>query len=319
MALSGVFPRYYPGRTALCPDGSGPRLGTMRAHSSHTSAPARDLVVHRAAPSSASAPDATGAALDHHLASLLAPASFEADQYRLLRDRLDVLREEERLQVVALTSPTVGDGKTVTAINLAGTFAQSAEARVLLVDADVRRPAVGAYLGLGGRPTPGLVDVMLDPARSLADVARRHPRFNLWIVPAGQSPLPAWQVFKAPRLGELLDEARRTYDYIIVDTPPVLPVPDTRLVAGWVDGVLLVVAAHKTPRKLLEEALGVLEPEKVLGLIFNQDDRPLAGYYGRYGAYYARSASQPSGRAGWWQRALETLGRRGNGPRQPHR
>jgi Mrp family chromosome partitioning ATPase len=130
--------------------------------------------------------------MDEHLVSLLAPASFEADQYRLLRDRLEVLRDEGRLQVVAVTSPAVGDGKTVTAINLAGTLAQSPEARVLLVDADVRRPAVAPYLGLGSRPTPGLTDAMLDPARGLADVAHRHPLCNIWVVPAGQSPLPAW-------------------------------------------------------------------------------------------------------------------------------
>jgi capsular exopolysaccharide synthesis family protein len=255
--------------------------------------------------------------MDDHLVSLLAPASFEADQYRLLRDRLDLLRAEGPLQVVAVTSPAIGEGKTVTAINLAGTFAQSAEARVLLVDADVRRPSVAAYLGLEVPEAPGLTDAMQDRNRSLTEVARRHPRFNLWIVPAGKSPLPAWQVFKAPRVGELLDEARRAYDYIVVDTPPVLPVPDTRLVSGWVDGVLLVVAAHTTPQKLLEEALSAVDPAKVLGLVFNRDERPLAGYYGTYGAYYAPSA-RPARRAGWWHRALETLTRHANGQRWRH-
>jgi capsular exopolysaccharide synthesis family protein len=253
--------------------------------------------------------------MDQHLVSLLAPASFEADQYRLLRDRIEARPEEARLRVVAVTSPGVGEGKTITAINLAGTFAESADARVLLVDADVRRPAVTEYLGLGARVTPGLVDALLDRARSVADVARRHPRLNLWVLPAGQSPLPPWQVFQAPRLGELLDEARRTFDYVVVDTPPVLPVPDTRLVASWVDGVLLVVAAHKTPVKLLEEAVSALEPAKVMGLVFNHDDRPLAGYYGHYGSYYAPRPAQPRGRGGWWRRAFGTLARRDNGQR----
>jgi capsular exopolysaccharide synthesis family protein len=256
--------------------------------------------------------------MDQHLVSVLAPGSFEADQYRLLRDRMEALPEEGQLRVVAVTSPGVGEGKTITSINLAGTFAQSPDARVLLVDADVRRPAVTAYLGLGARATPGLVDALLDRTRSVADVARCHPRLNLWVLPAGHSPLPAWQVFQAPRMGELLDEARRTFDYVVVDTPPVLPVPDTRLVAGWVDGVLLVVAAHKTPLKLLEEALTALDPAKVMGLVFNHDDRPLAGYYGHYGSYYAPPAAQPGDWGGWWHRALKTLARRSNGRRWQH-
>jgi succinoglycan biosynthesis transport protein ExoP len=78
-------------------------------------------------------------------------------------------------------------------------------------------------------------------------------------------------------------EARRDFDCVLVDTPPSLLLPDTRLIERWVDGIVLVVAAHKTPRKLVAEALNVLDPAKMLGVIFNADDQPTSSYYGYYG------------------------------------
>lgn len=246
--------------------------------------------------------------MDPHLISLLAPTSFEADQYRTLRHRLDALRKDSGVQVVAVTSPAVGDGKTITAINLAGTLAESQEARVLLVDADVRRAAVAKYLDLRD-PAPGLVEALADPDCALEDVIRRHPASNLWVLPAGQCPPAAYEALKSARLGELLGQARRRYEHVVLDTPPLIPVPDARVIAGWVDGFLLVAAAHRTPRKLVEEALNIVDPPKMLGLVFNLDDRPLHAYYGYYGSYYHYGASHQGGWAGWWRRLLETLGR----------
>ena len=80
----------------------------------------------------------------------------------------------------------------------------------------------------------------------------------------------------------VLAEARRRYDFIVLDTPPLLPVFDSALLANSVDGVLMVVAANQTPRKLLGEALNLLDPAKVLGIVFNRDTRPMFGYYNAY-------------------------------------
>jgi capsular exopolysaccharide synthesis family protein len=184
---------------------------------------------------------------------------------------------------VAVTSPNVEDGKTTTAINLAGALAHAPDARVLLVEVDFRRPTATRYLGLDGAGSRGLVDAILDPAVGLTDIVRRRPPFNLSLAPAGDSAVAPYEILGSPRLGELLEEARGSYDYIVVDTPPLVPVPDCRLIGKWVDGFVVVVAADKTPRKLLEEALNLLDPAKVLGLVFNEDHRPLAGYH--YGSY----------------------------------
>jgi capsular exopolysaccharide synthesis family protein len=249
--------------------------------------------------------------VDEHLVSLVSPASFPAEQYRALRHIVEQMHRDGALQVAAVTSPAPGDGKTTTAINLAGALAQAPEARVLLIDADLRRPSVdlrrlsvGVQLGGDDSGRPGLVEALLDPTVSLEDAVRLYPPFNLAVLPAGRSPDRPYEVLKSPRLEELLKEARRRYDFVVVDTPPVVVVPDSRIIAKWLDGFLLVVAAHKTPLKLVEEAVNLLDADKVIGIVFNQDDRPLSGYYGDY---YGYAPSSRHDRVGWWARVAEKI------------
>jgi capsular exopolysaccharide synthesis family protein len=239
-----------------------------------------------AAASAAPAPDRTR--LEEHLATLLSPHSFESDQYRVLRHFLEQARLENGQTVLAITSPASGDGKTTTAINLAATLAQSPGTRVLLADTDLRRPFVAANLGVD-EPGPGLVGAILDAQLDLGAVVRPTP-FHLDVLPAGTPPANAYQVLESRRVGQLIEAARAAYDYVVLDTPPVVLVPDCRLMSQWVDGFLVVVAAHRTPRKLLGEALSALDPAKVLGIVFNGDDR-------RYGGYYR----QGSGRKSRWE------------------
>jgi capsular exopolysaccharide synthesis family protein len=234
-------------------------------------------------------PADSGGGVDDHLVSLVAPAAFEAEQYRALRHTVEQLHKTRDLRIVAMSSPGVGDGKSITAINLAGALAQAPDARVLLVDADLRRPSVAGLLALGGSDGPGLVNLILDPALTLERVARPRPPFNLSVIAAGDVAPSPYELLKSPRLGELLEEARRRYDYIVLDAPPLCPVQDCRVIARWVDGFLLVVAAHHTPRRLVGEALNVVERGKMLGLVFNGDDQPPSSFYGYYG-YYGRSA-----------------------------
>jgi len=219
--------------------------------------------------------------VDPHLVTLTSPGSFAAEQYQGLRLTIERLRRGRTLQVIAVTSPAAGEGKTLTAINLAGALAQSAEARVLIIDADLRAPAVGDKFGLHASPGPGLVGAILDRRKTLTDVVRRRTPFAMDILPAGERATSPYELLRSARLGELFQEARRAYDYVIVDTPPLVAVPDCRVLASVVDGFLIVVAAHRTPKRLVEEALSIVEPTKTIGLIYNGDERPLAGYYSR--------------------------------------
>jgi polysaccharide biosynthesis transport protein len=246
----------------------------------------------------APAPAAVCAGVDEHLASVLRPQSYESDQYRVLRHFLEQARAARGLKVLAVTSPAAGDGKTITAINVAATLARSAGARVLLVDADLRRPLVAAKLGLGD-PGGGLVGALLDTGVDVASAVRRTP-FRLDVLPAGTPPVDAYNVLESPRMGQLIESARGSYDYVVVDTPPMLLVPDARLLSRWVDGFLVVVAAHRTPRALLADTLSAFEEGAVIGIVFNGDDRPLRGYSSYYGSYHApRAAREPRWRRLW--------------------
>jgi capsular exopolysaccharide synthesis family protein len=246
--------------------------------------------------------------VESHLVSLVAPSGLEAEQYRALRHVVEQRHKSQALSVIAISSPGVGDGKTTTAINLAGALAQGADNSVLLVEADLRHPSIGSMLGFNGSRTLGLVDAILDPGLTLASIVQSRPPFNLSVVLAGQVPPSPYEVLKSPRLGALLEEARAQYDYIVMDTPPLALVQDCRVVARWVDGVVVVVAAHQTPRSLLETALDVVDPTKLIGIVFNGFDN-LGGHHGHhYADYDATPEPEEAERRGALTRITQKVG-----------
>jgi capsular exopolysaccharide synthesis family protein len=242
--------------------------------------------------------------VDDRLVTLLTPNSFAGEQYRTLRHLVEKMHTETGVSVVGVSSPSIGDGKTTTAINLAGALAQARETKVLLIDMDLRRPAVNGQLGLRGFNPKGVVAV-LGAGASLDDVIVELPMFNLSIIPSGPRQSAPYELLKSSRLHQMMDEARRRFDYVIVDTPPVIAVPDCRVISSGVDGFLIIVNAHKTPTRLLGETVSVLGQSKVLGLIFNRDDQPIAEHlYNSYGP-------DPSG--GWTGSIRRRLRRNGHG------
>src|SRR5437879_11625843 len=138
--------------------------------------------------------------IDEHLVSLFAPNSYEAEQYRTLAHMIELMHKDTGLQVLAVTSPTPGDGKTTTAINLAGALAQAPEARVLLMCADLRRPSVIEHLGMAHPHPVGLATAILNPGHTLTRLVERRGMFNLSFLPARPSLATRQQALKAPRL-----------------------------------------------------------------------------------------------------------------------
>jgi capsular exopolysaccharide synthesis family protein len=270
---------------------AGSMSGAAAAHPTATNASMRAVPpTIPAAPAAAVAGRAvdvtasTPREIDEHLVSLVEPSSFASEQYRVLRHTLEQLHRTAGHSIFGIGSPSASDGKTTTALNLAGALGQAHDARVLLIEADLRCPTMAARLGLNASGLPGLVEAIQSSHAGIADVAQRLTAYNLSVVLAGESPVAPYEILKSPRLGELLDEARRHYDYVVIDTPPIVAFPDCRILNNWVDGWLIVVAAHRTPRKLLEESLDLMEESKTVGFVFTHDERFRANarYYGAY-------------------------------------
>lgn len=232
----------------------------------------------------------TPTSLDPYLVGLKAPSSFAAERYQGLRMTVERLKEQRDVRLIAITSPSAGEGKTVTAMNLAAMLARGSNARVLLMDADLRRPAIAARLGTATTDARGLADLIADANVSLGSVTHKVDGANLWFVPSGTRVGPIHEMLRSSPFERVLQEARGQYDFVVLDTPPLLAVFDATQIARLVDGLLVVVAANHTPRKLLAEALTLLEPANVLGIVFNRDKQPPFGYYNTsYRQYFQES------------------------------
>jgi polysaccharide biosynthesis transport protein len=216
-------------------------------------------------------------------AGVAPPGSFAAEQYQNLRLKVERLQHARGVRVIAVTSPGPNDGKTLTSINLAAALARGPGAKVLLIDADLRRPSVGPQLGVPYEAT-GLVGALGESAARLEEIARPVDGMpGLFVVPAGAATHDVHELLRSARFEQLLQDARATFDYVVLDTPPLVPVCDAAVMSRFVDGLLVVVAAHETTPKQLDEALSLLDESKTLGLVFNGDDRSRAS---KYDAYY---------------------------------
>lgn len=193
------------------------------------------------------------------------PDSPAAEQYRLLRTRLEGRDRGRRSQFVLVTSPGVGDGKTITSANLALTMAQEFQHTVVLVEADMRRPALAALFGV--RPEPGLVDVLVGAA-TLDDALVSVPGHNLFVLPAGHAAGRSTELLASSMMSRVAEALRSRFDRIVIDTPPVT-LADTHVLARLADGVLFVVRAGVTPQPALEHALAGVDRERVIGIVLN--------------------------------------------------
>jgi capsular exopolysaccharide synthesis family protein len=201
--------------------------------------------------------------------SLLQPESFVAEQFRTLRARLEALAAERPIRTIAVTSAMPGEGKTTAALNLALVTAMSVGRRVLLVDCDLRRPKIHVALGL--RPEFGLAEVLTGQT-SLDRAVIKVEGTNLEVLPVRGTPSNPSELLGSERMRALVEELARSYDQVILDTPPTLAMPDAKTVAELVDGLVFVVRADTTPEADVSAALDVLDRRRILGVVLNGVD-----------------------------------------------
>lgn len=217
----------------------------------------------------------------NHVVMVTDPHSVAAEQYRLLALKIRRRLSEINSPVLAVSSFLGGEGKTITSLNLAMALAGSVAGRVLLIDSDLRKPRVHEYLGLTA--SKGLSDLLLAPDDDTAKYVWKLK--DLYIMPGGSSLANPVSLLVSKSTGSVLERLRSEFDFIVVDTPPVLPVVDTHILAGLVDGVVLVVRARQTRREMVELGLDGFQVPNLLGAVVNDVDYQRSGYGYAYQYY----------------------------------
>ena len=231
---------------------------------------------------------AAPAGLDPVLAVALRPRSSEAEAYRGLRTQLYFSTQGRGNQVIQITSPTPGDGKTTTAANLAVAIAQSGK-RVALVECDFRKPRIAKLFHLPPAEA-GLAGAIAGTA-SLPSAVQPSGVANLDLIPCGSRPANPAELLTSPAFQRVLGELKAKYDFVILDTPPLLAVSDPAAVAPRADGVLLVLRMSKSARPAAERAREQLTAlgANVLGVVVNGAASPRGDGY-NYGSGSYRSS-----------------------------
>lgn len=213
------------------------------------------------------------------------------EAYKNLRTNLMFSTAGDGCKVILVTSPEQGEAKSTTAVNLALSFSQN-NAKVLLVDGDLRLPTVARKLALDG--APGLTDLLVGRAKT--NEAMRVLSNGLYLLPSGTVPPNPVELLGARQMENMIEFLRKSFDYIIIDTPPVNVVSDALVLSPRADGTVLVVRQGVSTMKSTEEAIRKLEfaEAKILGFVFTDvhSEKKHGKYGGKYGYSYSRRKSE---------------------------
>lgn len=198
----------------------------------------------------------------------------------------------EKGNLIMISSGFPNEGKTFTSINLALSIASELDHTVLLVDADVARPAVTSYFGID--KGPGLVDYLLGDQPDLSNLLIKTDIPKLTLLPAGKRHHHSTELLASESMRNLLEELSERYPdrVIIFDSPPLLVTTEASVLASLVGQIVIVVESEKTTQTALKEALSLLDPDKSIGLVLNKSRQPFGSEYGMYYGYYGHEKSQ---------------------------
>lgn len=226
------------------------------------------------------------------IATLTASAHLAMEKFRILAVRLKLLGEQKSLRTLVVTSGVAEDGKSFVSINLAAALADVTKQRVLLLEGDVRKPVQSNLLGV--TPAGGLTDAIADPGQPWSAYVQHVENLNIWVMTAGTRTSQDAPVLHDPKLPALLKRLSESFDWIIIDSPPLTPLADVNVWSRYSDGILLVVRQGHTPRKLLREGVEGLHKPNIVGLVINQSDEMEHSYYGYYMKRYGQKRPAPT-------------------------
>jgi capsular exopolysaccharide synthesis family protein len=258
------------------PAGSDPARATVQLVTSERDQPAEGSILPVAIERDEERAELTmWPSSDLRLVALTDPEGIGAEKFRALVARLGHLREDRELRSVQVTSSVMNEGKTVVSDNLAVTLAKYSGSRTLLVEGDLRRPRLMTRLGLDR--LPGLNDWYAARNRDLGEFTYRIKGLPLWILPAGTLCKQPGHILQSSRFANAFAQLILQFDWVIVDSTPMLPVVDANLWSAVVDGTLVVVRENMAPVRALKKGLEALDRPKLVGVVFNET-LPLSHY-----------------------------------------
>jgi capsular exopolysaccharide synthesis family protein len=216
---------------------------------------------------------------ESRLVSLHKEGSLGAEKFRFLAVRLRHLRQSRPLKKILITSTIPQEGKSTVAANLACTLARRKPQKTLLLEGDLRRPNIASRFGLG--QLPGLCEWLSGetPAINLY----RLENLGFWMLPAGTAPENPLELMQSGKLSPLMEQLEAWFDWIVIDSPPVLPLADTSLWSRLADGILLVTRKGVTEKQQLQRGMEAVEKSKLLGALVNSSSNAAhSDYYQRY-------------------------------------
>jgi capsular exopolysaccharide synthesis family protein len=229
---------------------------------------------------------------DVHLVDFSKPHEAPSEEFRTLRTRLNHLQSLQPIHSVVVTSPSPAEGKSFAAMNLALAESQLEGNRTLLIDCDFRRATMHTMLQM--ERAPGLTDYLQGKA-PLADCIRRVGGGNFYVMPAGESVLNPLELLNLREMRELIEELPRVFNWVIIDSPPLLFAADANLLSTMADGAVLVVRIGTTTIDSVTRAMQSLCENNVLGIIVNGARR--GELYSKYTYYHSYYYSQPEEKA----------------------
>ena len=224
------------------------------------------------------------------------PDAAVVEQYRHLAAAFHQAQKASGVRTVTVTSALPSEGKTLTATNLALTLSESYQRRVLLIDADLRRPRMREMFGLPA--SAGLTDALTSARGERLPV--HQVTGNLWVLAAGRMVPDPMSLLVSPSMKQLIDDARESFDWVIVDTPPIAILPDANLLSAMIDTALLVVSAQSTPYPMVQRAVEAIGAQRIIGVVLNRAEKiGPTGSYDYYG--YQNRDLQPKVRRRWFE------------------
>jgi polysaccharide chain length determinant protein (PEP-CTERM system associated) len=210
------------------------------------------------------------------LITLQEPDSLITEQYRILYTKISQLTKGTPQTIFAISSSIKGEGKTITSLNLALVMARDFGKKVLLIEGDLKNPAIARYLQL--KPQTGMIDILLKKADFQSTILT-FALENLSVLPVVKSVQNSSSVLSSQELNMLISILKEKYDFILIDCPPILSLPDMNIIEKLVDGILFVVRTERTPRDAVKTAINSLGSDKIVGIILNDAKQASSQYY----------------------------------------